>query len=149
MPQEISDNIPIRPRTPGPRQWLSPLDFGEKQNTTFEKHAPDTGEWFLEHSKFLAWTRGEFKTLWCPGNPGVGKSIMASLVIHKLGEVISEDIALVFIYFEYSKATYTMTQLAEAILKQLSDGKSHNQVWSHSGSTSQAIVQHSTTSSVC
>ncbi|KAF8877975.1 ankyrin repeat-containing domain protein [Infundibulicybe gibba] len=99
-------------------RWLSPLDFGEKHNTTFEKHAPGTGEWFLKHPKFLAWTRGEFKTLWCPGNPGVGKSVMASLVIHELGEATPEDIGLVFIYFEYG-TRYTMTQLAEVILKQL------------------------------
>ncbi|KAF8874892.1 hypothetical protein BD779DRAFT_1450513 [Infundibulicybe gibba] len=90
-------------------KWLSPLDFSEKYNTAFEKHVPGTGEWFLEHPKFLAWMRGEFRTLWCPGGPGVGKSIMASLVIHKLGEAISEDTGLVFIYFEY-KTKYTVTK---------------------------------------
>ncbi|KAF8883103.1 hypothetical protein BD779DRAFT_1626420 [Infundibulicybe gibba] len=101
-------------------KWLSPLDFGEKHNMLFEKRARDTGEWFLKDSKFLAWRRGDtgYKTLWCPGNPGVGKSVMISLVINELGKVIPENAALVFIYFEY-KTKYTLSQLAEVILKQL------------------------------
>ncbi|KAF8879141.1 ankyrin repeat-containing domain protein, partial [Infundibulicybe gibba] len=103
--------------------WLSPLDFGEKHNTVFEKRARDTGEWFLEHPKFLAWRRGDpgygaIPTLWCPGNPGVGKSVMASLVINELRKEVPENAALVFIYFEY-RTNYTASQLAEVVLKQL------------------------------
>ncbi|KAF8868100.1 hypothetical protein BD779DRAFT_1462375 [Infundibulicybe gibba] len=101
-------------------KWLSPLDFGEKHNAILEKRTRDTGEWFLQHPKFLAWRRGdpEYKTLWCPGNPGVGKSVMVSLVINELGKVIPESTALAFIYLEY-KTKYMVTQLAEVILKQL------------------------------
>ncbi|KAF8886899.1 hypothetical protein BD779DRAFT_1409009, partial [Infundibulicybe gibba] len=101
-------------------KWLSPLDFSEKHKAISEKRTRDTGEWFLQHPKFLAWRRGdpEHKTLWCPGNPGVGKSVIASLVIDELGRDIPENTALVFIYFEY-KTKYTLSQLAEAILKQL------------------------------
>ncbi|KAF8875243.1 hypothetical protein BD779DRAFT_1450238, partial [Infundibulicybe gibba] len=101
-------------------EWLSPLDFGEKYIKTFERCTPGTGAWFLEHPKFLAWRRGDsgYGTLWCPGNPGVGKSVLASLVISELGRAIPENTALVFIYFEY-RTRYTVSQLTEVILKQL------------------------------
>ncbi|KAF8873311.1 hypothetical protein BD779DRAFT_1451983 [Infundibulicybe gibba] len=99
-------------------KWLSPLDFSEKHNTIFERRARDTGKWFLGHQKFLAWRRGECEMLWCPGNPGVGKSVMVSLVINELREELPENTALVFIYFEY-KTKYTASQLAEVILTQL------------------------------
>ncbi|KAF8878403.1 hypothetical protein BD779DRAFT_1210034 [Infundibulicybe gibba] len=100
--------------------WLSAPEFDQKRITAFEKRAPGTGEWFLRHPKFAAWRRGEFNVLWCPGNPGAGKSVMTSVVIHHLQEGITEDTAVVFIYFEYTnKDDHTMRRLVEAILSQL------------------------------
>ncbi|KAF8874904.1 hypothetical protein BD779DRAFT_1450586, partial [Infundibulicybe gibba] len=102
-------------------KWLSPLDFSEKQNTIFEKRAPDTGKWFLEHPKFLAWSlpnnfSGSGKV--CHSVSTTRHMTLRSLVVHELGEAISEDVGLVYIYFKY-KTKYTMAQLAEVILKQL------------------------------
>ncbi|KAF8881917.1 hypothetical protein BD779DRAFT_1626992 [Infundibulicybe gibba] len=99
-------------------KWLAPLDFSGKHSAAFEKHAPGTGEWFLGHPKFLAWQQGEYQVLWCPGGPGVGKSVMASAVVHRLQERISDDMAVLYIYFDYT-IKYTVTQLLEVLLSQL------------------------------
>ncbi|KAF8886194.1 hypothetical protein BD779DRAFT_636217 [Infundibulicybe gibba] len=95
-------------------KWLSPLDFNGKHNAAFEKHAPGTGEWFLGHPKFLAWQQGEYKVLWCPGGPGVGKSAL----VRRLQERTSENMAVVYIYFDYT-IKYAVAQLLEALLSQL------------------------------
>ncbi|KAF8878413.1 hypothetical protein BD779DRAFT_1210700 [Infundibulicybe gibba] len=57
--------------------WLSAPEFDQKHAVAFGKHAAGTGEWFLRHTRFMAWQQGDYNALWCPGNPGVGKSVMA------------------------------------------------------------------------
>lgn len=48
--------------------WLSSLDFHEKQKTTFAKHQEGTGQWLLDADEFQQWFLGEHNsTLWCPG----------------------------------------------------------------------------------
>src|ERR1700735_2238759 len=48
--------------------WLSQLDFDQKQHNTISNYTAKTGNWFLEDPIFQSWVRGEFNTLWCPGN---------------------------------------------------------------------------------
>jgi hypothetical protein len=48
--------------------WLSQLDFDQKQHNIISNYTAETGNWFLEEPKFQSWLRGEFNTLWCPGN---------------------------------------------------------------------------------
>ncbi|KAF8877092.1 hypothetical protein BD779DRAFT_121386 [Infundibulicybe gibba] len=63
-------------------RWLSPLDFGGKHNTAFEKHVPGTGEWFLGHPKFLAWQQSECKVLWCPGGREWSLDMCIGILVH-------------------------------------------------------------------
>ena len=54
--------------------WLSTLDFHEKHRNLRSIQHPDTGAWFLEHEKFLAWRDGITGTpcgFWCTGNSKV------------------------------------------------------------------------------
>jgi len=99
--------------------WLSPLDFNEKQNTTLSRCTPGTGMWFLKEPRFQAWLRDEYRVLWCPGNSGVGKTFIVSITINHLQESYClEDTAVVFIYLDY-KAEHSAAQLTAALLKQL------------------------------
>ena len=50
-------------------QWLSPLDFHEKQRTTYAKYHEGTAQWLLQDDVFQNWHAGkENLTLWCAGD---------------------------------------------------------------------------------
>jgi hypothetical protein len=49
-------------------QWLSELNFWEKQDDTFERCQEGTGQWLLDDPLFQTWLNGETTVLWCPGN---------------------------------------------------------------------------------
>jgi hypothetical protein len=50
--------------------WLSHLDFEDKQMDVLSKRHPGTGEWLFDQDDFLAWRNGHFdipSIMWCPG----------------------------------------------------------------------------------
>ncbi|KAJ7581603.1 hypothetical protein C8J56DRAFT_759141, partial [Mycena floridula] len=101
--------------------WLSGLNFESTQRDTFAKHADETGNWFLTHEKFLDWKNGKSKLLWCPGKPGVGKTVLSSIIVeHLLSSTAGSDIAVAYIYCDYTQQKdQTSIQLLGSILKQL------------------------------
>jgi hypothetical protein len=68
--------------------WLSPISI-EKHHEDSKSHliiAKDSGSWFLKSDRYLDWmdpTKSD-RMLWCPGLPGAGKTVMASLIIDQL-----------------------------------------------------------------
>ncbi|KAJ7574506.1 hypothetical protein C8J56DRAFT_1172812 [Mycena floridula] len=102
-------------------QWISPLDFHSTQTATFERHAVGTGTWLLQDSRFLDWLEGKIRLLWCHGDPGVGKTILTSVIIDHLQRFLAtpEDV-VIYIYCEYNrKVEQTSMRLLGSILKQL------------------------------
>jgi len=60
--------------------WLSPLQPHVRHSDVRARRQDGIGEWFLEGDEFLRWRdgKGEFgkTTLFCSGNPGVGKTFL-------------------------------------------------------------------------
>jgi Fungal N-terminal domain of STAND proteins len=61
--------------------WLSPLDFQQRQDDIYYKRRQDrTGTWILREPKFKQWrdtTRNSSQiTLFCKGDPGAGKTVL-------------------------------------------------------------------------
>jgi hypothetical protein len=68
--------------------WLSPISIDKHhEDLKFDLvTAQDSGSWFLKSDQYLDWmdpTKPN-RVLWCPGLPGAGKTVMASLVIDQL-----------------------------------------------------------------
>lgn len=58
--------------------WLSSVAYHEKYTDTLRRRHENTGKWFLELAEFQDWLKNESKNvLWCKGDPGVGKTILA------------------------------------------------------------------------
>ncbi|EGN97115.1 hypothetical protein SERLA73DRAFT_153627 [Serpula lacrymans var. lacrymans S7.3] len=47
--------------------WLSPLNFRQRQSEVCETWRDGTGGWVLDDERFKEWQKGDVKTLWCPG----------------------------------------------------------------------------------
>ena len=57
--------------------WLSPLQPRVRHNDVRGRRQDGIGEWFLQTDEFLSWRDGEGEaTLFCSGNPGVGKTFL-------------------------------------------------------------------------
>ncbi len=58
--------------------WLSKVEHHEKHNDTLRRRHGNTGMWFLELAEFQDWLKNDTtNVLWCKGDPGVGKTILA------------------------------------------------------------------------
>jgi hypothetical protein len=102
-------------------EWISPTDFPAQQSDFIARKQEGTGLWFLESTVFMEWIHGSKKTLFCPGIPGAGKTMMAAITIdYLLRTVQRNNISVAYLYCNYkAQADQTTTNLLAAILKQL------------------------------
>jgi len=64
--------------------WLTPIDYAPQQNDYIRRRQPGTGQWLLDSKEFQTWLDTSKQTLFCPGIPGAGKTIITSIVIKYL-----------------------------------------------------------------
>ncbi|KAK2745972.1 ankyrin repeat protein [Colletotrichum kahawae] len=102
--------------------WITPIDFAAQQIDNLERRQEGTGQWLLESPEFQTWIDEDRKTLFCPGMPGAGKTMLSSIVIEHLQDRFGQDstvgIAYLFCNFRRHKEQKPRDLLA-SILKQL------------------------------
>ncbi|KAF4775025.1 ankyrin repeat protein [Colletotrichum scovillei] len=63
---------------------ITSIDFTAQQIDNLDRRQEGTGKWLLESPEFEAWVLGDRRTLFCPGMPGAGKTMLSSIVIEYL-----------------------------------------------------------------
>lgn len=107
--------------------WLTPIDFSPQNNDYIKRRQPGTGQWILDSIEFQSWINMNNQTLFCPGIPGAGKTILASLVIDHLCRRYQSDptIGIAYIYCNFRQQDdQTVEKLLANLLKQLSRDQS-------------------------
>ncbi|KIW89863.1 uncharacterized protein Z519_09292 [Cladophialophora bantiana CBS 173.52] len=108
-------------------QSLSPTEFVSQQNDFMMKHQPGTGQWFLNSQEYRNWLGALTQTLFCQGIPGVGKTIITSIVIDDLQKRYNRDttigIAYVYCNFRQQENQNAATFLS-SLLRQLVQNRS-------------------------
>ncbi|KAK2130441.1 hypothetical protein NOF04DRAFT_1142600, partial [Fusarium oxysporum II5] len=105
--------------------WLTPVDYGRQQSDYFGNRQQGTGQWFLESAEYQEWLDADGKTLFCPGIPGAGKTILSSIVINNLHTRLSENpsIGIAYIYCNFrQEQEQKINDLLASLVKQLSRG---------------------------
>ncbi|KAJ5584341.1 Tetratricopeptide-like helical [Penicillium hispanicum] len=75
------------------RQMLQPNTGAEdRYNAMQRSRTPKTADWILEEPNFKNWIDREKPILWVSGNPGAGKSYLASNIVRHLKEPYPEDV---------------------------------------------------------
>jgi hypothetical protein len=108
--------------------WLTPIDFALQQKIFLEKSQSGTGQWFLESHQYHSWMGRGGQTLFCPGIPKSGKTILAAIVIDKLREMESNremepdrQFGIAYIYGNFHlQDKQKVGDLLASLLKQLS-----------------------------
>ncbi|KAF3031163.1 hypothetical protein E8E12_000410 [Didymella heteroderae] len=101
--------------------WLSSDDFEAQHADLIARRQANTGVWFLDSSEFTEWIHGASQTLFCPGIPGAGKTMMAAIAVdHLLNTVQTADVGVAYLYCNYKRQVeHTTPNLLAAVLKQL------------------------------
>ena len=103
--------------------WLSPLNMYQRQQDTLSRRHGETGSWLLSAPAFRRWvnSEGSDRTLWCPGDPGTGKTVMTSIVVdHLIKTVGSDDVRIAYVYCDYKdQAIQTASNLIACLARQL------------------------------
>ena len=103
--------------------WLSPLNMYQKQQDTLSRRHGNTGSWLLGEPIFQEWVNSErsHRTLWCPGDPGTGKTVMTSIVVdHLIKTTVTDDVRVAYVYCDYKdQAMQTASNLVACLARQL------------------------------
>ncbi|SPJ79524.1 uncharacterized protein FTOL_07915 [Fusarium torulosum] len=102
--------------------WLTPINYGQKHSDYLSIRQPETGNWLLNSEEFLGWVAASKQTLFCPGIPGAGKTVLTSVVVDFLESnfVNNAEIAITYIYCSFlPQEEQKLDGLLMSLLKQL------------------------------
>ena len=102
--------------------WLTPIDYAAQQSNFKRQRQAGTGLWLLNSPEYQQWVMTKGKTLFCPGLPGAGKTILTSIVVDSLFETFRGDSSVAICYFFYDYRRKEEQRLDDnmlSILKQL------------------------------
>ncbi|KAI9774450.1 MAG: hypothetical protein M1839_001733 [Geoglossum umbratile] len=103
--------------------WLTSIDYGPQQSDYIRRRQAETGQWFLDSEKFQTWLKASKQTLFCPGIPGAGKTIITAIVINDLHIRFfdKQTIGVAYIYCNFRQRDEQKAHdLLASLLKQLS-----------------------------
>lgn len=107
--------------------WITWVDYTPQQNDSIARRQEGTGQWFLDSADFQEWLKTKRRTLFCPGIPGAGKTILTSVVIEDLYERFQSDpdVGISYIYVKYKEQhKQKFEDLLASLLRQLTQGRS-------------------------
>ncbi|KAF1970704.1 hypothetical protein BU23DRAFT_537789 [Bimuria novae-zelandiae CBS 107.79] len=105
--------------------WISPTGYPAQQSDIIGRRQKGTGKWFLDAPEFTRWLGEPKGTLFCPGIPGAGKTMVAAIAIdHLLKSVQSSLVGVAYVYCNYkAQEEQDASSMLAAIVKQLVQGR--------------------------
>ena len=102
--------------------WLTPIDYAAQQSDFIGRRQEGTGQWLLKSDEFQTWLKTSTQTLFCPGIPGAGKTIITSIVVDDLFIRFRNDatVGIAYLYCNYQRQQEQKPiDLLTSLLKQL------------------------------
>jgi ankyrin repeat protein len=106
--------------------WITPIEYAPQQHDFITRRQEETGQWLLDSAEFQAWLKTDKQTLFCPGIPGAGKTILTSIVVDELTAQFSSDptIGIAYIYCNFRRQEeQKIDDLLASLLKQLAESQ--------------------------
>ena len=103
-------------------EWLSPVDHAAQQSDFLSRRQPGTGQWLLDSPELHEWISSDASTLFCPGIPGAGKTILASVLNNELISRFRGDerIGVAYFYCNFRQQDIqTPNNILASLVKQL------------------------------
>jgi len=102
--------------------WLTPTDYGPQQSDFIDRRQEGTGRWLLDSDEFQRWFNESKQTLFCPGIPGAGKTMITAIVVEHLQTKFRDDpsIGIAYLYCNFRRQQeQNAADLLASLLKQL------------------------------
>jgi hypothetical protein len=102
--------------------WLTPIDYADQQSDFIGRRQAGTGQWLLDSTEYQSWLETDKQTLFCPGIPGGGKTILTSIVVEELNTRFHNDksIGIAYLYCNFRRQDeQKIDDLLAGLLKQL------------------------------
>lgn len=103
-------------------KWLTPIDYATQQSDHISRRQSGTGEWLLDSAEYQEWLKSPGKTLFCPGIPGAGKTILTAIVIDDIFSRFKYDtsVGIAYLYCDFRRQhEQKIEDLLANLLKQL------------------------------
>jgi hypothetical protein len=102
--------------------WITPIDYGPQQTDYIRRRQVGTGQWLLDSAEYQNWLNVSKQTLFCPGIPGAGKTILTSIVIDDLSTrfLANQNVGIAYLYCNFRRRDEQNAEnLLASLLKQL------------------------------
>ncbi|KAF5003959.1 hypothetical protein FDECE_9548 [Fusarium decemcellulare] len=103
--------------------WLTTVDHVQQHTEYIQSREQGTGQWFLNSDQYRAWLASNNRTLFCPGIPGAGKSVLTAIVVEDLTHQfhIDSNVGIAYLYCNFRrKQEHKVENLLGSLLRQLS-----------------------------
>ena len=119
-------------------EWISPINYPAQQSDILGRRQEGTGQWFLDAHETARWLNEPKATLFCPGIPGAGKTMIAAIAIDHLQKFVQNSShGVAYVYCNYKDKEQDIASILTAVMKQLIQGRS-----SAIGSAERLYQQH-------
>jgi Cdc6-like AAA superfamily ATPase len=102
--------------------WLTPINYTSQQHDFISRRQEGTGQWLLDSPEFQNFVEGDQQTLYCPGIPGAGKTILTSIVVEDLHKRFGNDrsVGIAYLYCNFKRSyEQKLDDLLLTLVKQL------------------------------
>ena len=106
--------------------WLTSIEYAPQQSDFISRRQEGTGQWLLDSAEFQSWLNQKQQTLFCPGIPGAGKTMIASIVVDTLYRRFENDgsIGIAYLYCNFrQQQDQKPADLLASLLGQLVQGQ--------------------------
>ena len=102
---ERQDNWERRQEQQAIIDWLTPIDYAPQQSDYISRRQEGTGQWLLNSNEFQKWVGQSKQTLFCPGIPGAGKTMITSIIVEHLWTQFRNDssIGIAYVYCNFRR----------------------------------------------
>ncbi|KAM0518192.1 hypothetical protein ACHAPE_004600 [Trichoderma viride] len=102
--------------------WLADSNYSSQHNDYLSRRQQGTGQWLLESKEYQDWLSTDKQTLFCPGIPGAGKTILTAIVVENLHTRFNNDptIGIAYNYYNFKRQDQqTVEKFMASLLRQL------------------------------
>ncbi|KAK2792389.1 hypothetical protein FQN52_003324 [Onygenales sp. PD_12] len=101
--------------------WLTPANLSAQQRHIIVSRQDGAGVWLVESREYKMWKKQK-NTLFCPGIPGAGKTMMSAIVVDELQQSLRhrDKTGIAYLFCTYKmQAELTAADFLASLLKQL------------------------------
>jgi hypothetical protein len=99
--------------------WISSIDYNPQQNHLVNRLQANSRRWLFDSAEYQNWEKQKGKVLFCPGDPGTGKTFTTAIVLETLQEQAQDnpDVLNTFVYCTYQAPDQDVHGLISSFLR--------------------------------